>query len=287
MLDGAKCIAFPTKLGQRMHVKPTKGSDLIWKSFDHRGQLWFEAQFSLYDFSAIESSEKGVSDKLTKLLKSAVRLNSEFLDKWNAFKVETFLDFPLDWGLGSSSTLIHLLAQWADVHPLELYFKVENGSGYDVACAGSDSPIEYSINGDEISYTPLDIKFPFENGLYFVHLGKKQSSSNSILDYFKRVKQKKQLVQKVSEITDLITEQTNLSDFKKLLEEHEDVIHLHTGFPKVKEILFPDYPHTVKSLGAWGGDFVLVATPDGFDDTAQYFKQKGLEITIPFREMVL
>lgn len=270
-----------------MQVSSIRGSDLVWKSYDHQGKLWFEAQFSLYDFSAIESSNKEVSDKLTKLLKSAVRLNSEFLDKWNAFKVETFLEFPLDWGLGSSSTLIYLLAQWADVHPLELYFKVENGSGYDVACAGSDSPIEYAVTENEISYTPLEISFPFAKDLYFVHLGKKQSSSTSILDYLKRVKQRKLLVQKISDISELIVEQSSLSDFEKLLEEHEDLIHHHTGFPKVKDILFSDYSHTVKSLGAWGGDFVLVASPDGFEDTARYFKQKGLATIIPFSEMIL
>ena len=26
----------------------------------------------------------------------------------------------------------------------------------------------------------------------------------------------------------------------------------------IKELLFPDFSGTIKSLGAWGGDFVLV-----------------------------
>ena len=41
---------------------------------------------------------------------------------------------------------------------------------------------------------------------------------------------------------------------------------------------------SVKSLGAWGGDFVLVTKRAGFED---YFKQKGYNIIVPFREMIL
>ena len=46
-------------------------------------------------------------------------------------------------GLGSSSTLIYCVAEWAEVNPLMLYFKIDDGSGYDVACAFADGPITY------------------------------------------------------------------------------------------------------------------------------------------------
>ena len=36
----------------------------------------------------------------------------------NGFKVTTKLDFPKNWGLGTSSTLINNIAQWAQVDAL-------------------------------------------------------------------------------------------------------------------------------------------------------------------------
>ena len=134
VLDGARCLALPTKLGQEMVVNASRGADLNWLAKNLDGDAWFKSQISLFDFSPQSTTDEDVSLKLKKILKNAVRLNSEFLDKWNSFKIITNLEFPEEWGLGSSSTLIHLIAQWADVHPLELYFKSENGSGYDVAC---------------------------------------------------------------------------------------------------------------------------------------------------------
>ena len=171
VLDGALALALPTKKGQKMTVKAHRGTDLVWQSYDHEGKVWFESEISIYDFSAVKTTDQAVSDKLKKYLKNAVRLNCEFLDKWNAYKIETFLEFPRDWGLGSSSTLIHLIAEWAEIMPLELYLKCENGSGYDVACAGAKGPIEFINSPEEVSYTPVDFKHSFAELLIFVHLG--------------------------------------------------------------------------------------------------------------------
>ena len=52
----------------------------------------------------------------------------------------------------------------------------------------------------------------------------------------------------------------------------------------VKEALFPDFKGIVKSLGAWGGDFVLVISND---NPKAYFNSKGYEIIIPYSKMIL
>lgn len=285
VLDGALALALPTKKGQKMTVKAHRGTDLVWQSYDHEGKVWFESEISIYDFSAVKTTDQEVSDKLKKYLKNAVRLNCEFLDKWNAYKIETFLEFPRDWGLGSSSTLIHLIAEWAEIMPLELYLKCENGSGYDVACAGAKGPIEFINSPEEVSYTPVDFKPNFTDQLFFVHLGAKQSSDDGIQAYLKAVKDKKNLVKTITEITENIQEVKDLTSFKKLLEEHEAVIHKHTGFPTIKSSRFADFDGTIKSLGAWGGDFVL-ATGDK-DYIQSYFGGKGLSTIVPYKEMVL
>jgi mevalonate kinase len=285
VLDGALCVALPTKKGQKMTVKANKGTDLVWKSFDHEGKLWFESDISLYDFSAVKTTDEAVSKKLQKYLKNTVRLNCEFLDKWNAFNVETHLEFPLDWGLGSSSTLISLLGQWADINPLELYFKAENGSGYDVACASAKSPIEYISSDVEVSYTPIDFKPSYHDKIHFIHTGHKKNSEEAIKEYIESVKDKKGLVKTITELSENIQEASDLKTFEAILAEHENVIAKHTGFSKVKDSHFADFDGVIKSLGSWGGDFIL-ATGEK-DSVHNYFNKKGLSTILSYKEMVL
>ena len=55
-------------------------------------------------------------------------------------RVETQLEFPREWGLGSSSTLISNLGLWAETDPYDLLSATLGGSGYDIAAARSESP---------------------------------------------------------------------------------------------------------------------------------------------------
>ncbi|KXK38671.1 MAG: hypothetical protein J5I52_08850 [Saprospiraceae bacterium] len=287
VLDGAKALALPTRKGQSLVVKRTTSSDLIWESYDVNGKKWFNSSISLFDFSSSSTNNEEASAYLKKLLKNAVRLNSEFLSQWTGFKIETRLEFPQDWGLGSSSTLIYLIAEWAEVNPLELYFKTEDGSGYDVVCAFADGPVEYINTPDEVSYTEIDFEPKFKNNLYFVHLGKKQDTRQSIREYLKAVKHKSALIGGITAITEEVRTVKTLADFDSLMQKHEDLIASHTGFKKVKETLFPDYTGVVKSLGAWGGDFVMATSDKGIDYVKSYFAGKGLDTVITYADMVL
>lgn len=287
VLDGAKALGLPTKFGQSLSVSRTASSDIIWKSLDKDGKVWFESNISLFDFSSVTTTDEEKSEYLQKIFKNAVRLNSEFLSKWNGFRIETRIEFPLDWGLGSSSTLIYLISEWAEVNPLMLYFKTDNGSGYDVACAFAEGPVEYINSPDEVSYTEVDFEPKFKKNLFFVHLGRKQSSSQGIKDYLKAVKNKSTLVKGITKITEDIREVNSLSDFESLLTQHESLIASHTGFNKIKDTHFSDYPGVVKSLGAWGGDFVLATSKESHEKVKAYFESKGLKTVIPYDEMIL
>lgn len=269
-----------------MTVKNSRGSDLVWIGYDKSGKKWFSSHISLYDFSAVNTTDESVSLRLKKILKNCVRLNSEFLSKWNGFKVETFLDFPRDWGLGSSSTLFCLLGQWADINPLELYFKVENGSGYDVACGMAESPITYISSDEEVGYTPIDFNPSYIENLYFVHLGNKKNSQDAVKDYFKKVKDKKSLVDSITKITEEILEANKLSTFENLLLKHEDIISKAMGYTKVGDSHFDDYWGVTKSLGAWGGDFILATSEKDENTTKSYFKEKGYDTVLSYDEMI-
>lgn len=288
VLDGAKSLGLPTKFGQSLVVKRTTSTDIIWESYDMNGKLWFAADISLFDFSAVKTKDEVISDFLQRVLKNAVRLNSEFLSQWNGFKIETKLEFPLEWGLGSSSTLIYLIAEWAEVNPLLLYFKTEEGSGYDVACAFADGPIVYINSEDEVSYTEVDFNPKFKDNLFFVHLGLKQDSKAGIRDYLKSVKKKSALVKEITEITEEVLKVDKLSTFEGLMEKHEGLIAKHTGFTTIQQKMFQDYDDgVIKSLGAWGGDFILATSNKSLEHVKSYFEGKGLKTVLPYKDIIL
>ena len=69
-----------------------------------------------------------------------------------------------------------------------------------------------------------------------------------------------------------------------MIQEHEKIISSIIELPTVKERLFSDYFGTLKSLGAWGGDFMLAT---GNKDTRQYFIDKGYATILRYSDMVL
>jgi mevalonate kinase len=286
VLDGAKSLAVPCKVGQSLEVKPHRGSDLIWESYDHDGELWFEAQISLYDFSSIRTSDEKVSKFLQKLLKGAVRYNTEFLNKWNGFKVINRLDFPREWGLGTSSTVIYNVAHWADVNPFHLHFYVSSGSGYDIACAGAEGPILYQLKEDELSYREVDFIPSFIDQIYFLYLGRKQSSGEGIIHYTKNAKRRKQVADEISKLTEEALACDDITTYSKIIEEHEQIISTELKLQKVKEEQFADFDGAIKSLGAWGGDFAMIVSEEPEKEIRKYFNNKSLDTILPYRDLI-
>ena len=50
------------------------------------------------------------------------------------------------------------------------------------------------------------------------------------------------------------------------------------------DLAFKDFYGQTKSLGSWGGDFILAS---GDNETPKYFKEKGYNTIIPFSKMKL
>lgn len=280
VLDGALSLALPTQKGQTLCVIP-KEKGFLWKSFDLNGQIWYEMDEKSTKFGDLSGK---ITETLMKILNVATELNPDFAKKLKNCSVETHLEFERDWGLGSSSTLINNIAQWAEVNPFELLFKSFGGSGYDIACAKNDTPILYRLdNGIPRTYS-LRFNFPYKNQIYFVHLNQKQNSKEGILLYKTISKSKKNLIATITEITENIIRTNSLSDFCTLIDQHEQVISDFLKLPKVKDLYFPDFQGSIKSLGAWGGDFVLAISDR--ENTENYFKEKGFSTVIPYQEMI-
>ena len=292
VLEGATALAVPTKFGQDLSVEKIKEPQLIWGSFTKAGDCWFEAVFELPKLRLVnatfnsekEGSADFIAETLQDILVEARKLNPEFLQSEQGFQVKTNLTFPRDWGLGTSSTLINNIAQWAKVDAFQLLWNSFSGSGYDIANAKYNTPILYGVKNQQPEVKQVDFLPRFSDQLFFVHLNKKQDSKDGIARFKEKRKKIHNEIQLVSEISKQLIHEQKLSEFEKLIHEHEKIISSIIELPAVKERLFPDYFGTLKSLGAWGGDFILAT---GDKNTPQYFKAKGYTTILRYSDMVL
>jgi len=286
VLDGATSLALPTKYGQSLLIEEcTEQEHIVWKSVDVTNNIWFHDVLLLDHLSdkiiSKNKPESTISQTLISVLEAARKLNPLFLNKEQGLKITTKLDFPRNWGLGTSSTLIYNIAQWAQVNSFSLLWESFGGSGYDIAAAQYNKAILYnrfeSPRAREV-YLPWE----FKEQLFFVHLKKKQNSKEGIAHYKKASVSKNQL-QRITDLTHKLILCYDIKGFEKIMESHEMLISKIIKQPPVKEVLFSDYKRNVKSLGAWGGDFVLVT---GCKSDMNYFKEKGYHTIIPFSEII-
>lgn len=301
VLDGAKALAVPTKYGQVLEVNHHRGTDgLYWSSHRHDGNIWLYAKLdpkSGGTLIELQKGEQAAAERLEQIIRAGTELNHRVPKLLNARAVTTKLDFPSDWGLGSSSTLIWMLAQWWKVDPFKLLAKTFGGSGYDLACAGAESAIEFWRDAEKTAHwKPFGIQAEWVNNTYFVHLNRKQNSREGI----KRYRSKEMDYSIVAELNHISyalrealllcqpkeTAETAYQETRELLENHEQIVSQFIELPKVKEQYFADFAGTVKSLGAWGGDFVWVL-PDEPSKAKEYFLEKGFETVLSWEEMVL
>ena len=284
ILDGAIGLALPTLFGQEMRVSFTDQKNILhWTSLDEKGNAWFEAQYSLPELTVLNYSEDlNVAESLQKILLQAKKTNTAFLNDANGIDVTTKLSFPRNWGLGTSSTLINNIAQWAKVDAFNLLFNSFGGSGYDIACAQHDQAITYQLKNRVPSIETVVFDPSFKDQLYFVHLNKKQISSESIKAY-KDKKAKFKGIEKINRISENIISVKSISEFNDLLKEHESILSSILGQQTVQQRLFSDFHGQTKSLGAWGGDFILAS---GDQSTVSYFNSKGYQTVIPYLSMI-
>ena len=287
VLDGATALVLPTRHGQLLKVDGRNDGKVHWKSNDHTGNTWFEAEYIIKDGQLVDTfkSKSALHTRLKQVLNSALQLNPEMMSSSSGYTMISELEFPRNWGLGSSSTLINNIANCFEINPYVLLDKTFGGSGFDIASAQHNHPITYSIapHGRKILTSSFDPDFHDE--LFFIHLNEKQNSRDSISHY--RQQPKEQLegaVKKISAITHQIATCSTIEEFELLLDIHETIISKTIQLPKLKKQRFHDYPRTIKSLGGWGGDFILATGKDAEKD---YFRKKGYHTVLNYQELVL
>ncbi|MGL2965059.1 GYDIA family GHMP kinase [Flavobacterium sp. XGLA_31] len=286
VLEGALAFALPTKFGQNLKVEEGTGQLLHWTSYDSDGSIWFEDYISFDSIIQKERfvEEKSIRNTLIEILHEAYLVSPHFIKESHGYKITTELTFPKSWGLGTSSTLINNIAQWLQIDAYELLKNSFGGSGYDIACAQKKSGILYQlIDGkpvaEEVHFHP-----DFTNKIFFVYLNKKQNSKAAIASFYGKRGHHDQSIATINKLTQAVVSATGPGPFALALQQHEIEMSNVLELATIKEILFPDFNGTIKSLGAWGGDFVLSIAKD---DPTAYFKSKGFPVVISYQEMIL
>jgi len=265
-------------------VKSTPKNTILWKSISCEGSIWFEAEFILDTALKISSENTStIAVRLVQILNALQQLNPSLFEAQNGYELTSTLEFPENWGLGSSSTLINNLAQWAQVDAFELLELTFGGSGFDIACAQHDSGILYQLKSGKPTLKPVVFSPPFLNALFFVHRNQKQNSRDGIAAYKARTAHKTLDFTALNTLTLELLNCSDLKTFEALLEQHEGFISKLIQQPPLKDV-FPDFEGAIKSLGAWGGDFFLAT---GNTKTMAYFKSKGYSTIVPFSDMIL
>ncbi len=288
VLDGALALALPTKLGQYLQIVENESDKMEWKSFDADGRIWFEGIFALPSGACLSCNDTEIGSRLSQIFQAIERQKIGFLQRFQGLQIETRLEFPRQWGLGTSSTLIANLAQWAGVDAYELLQNTFGGSGYDIACAQAREPVLYQLVEKRPTIRNRRTLFElFDQCLYFVYLGQKQNSREGIARYREKVQHQPELVERISNLTLEFLECKNLSHFEELIRAHEAVVSETLALPRAKGLYFQDFWGEVKSLGAWGGDFVLVTSDHSPEETKFYFNTNGFSVVIPYEKLIL
>lgn len=288
VLDGAKALAIPTKYGQDLIVEKTEDikNKIIWKSIDYDGVPWFEDTITFDEISSKIKNENQqiVKNKLIEILHYAYLDNPLFLEKNFGYKITSHLSFPKNWGLGTSSTLINNIATWLNVNPYKLLENTFGGSGYDIACAQNNTPIIYQLTANKPIVKSVKFYPVYKEYIYFVYLNIKKSSKEALVDYYSKQQNAYKYIDKINAITQDILNSKRGSELAQLIEKHEYLMSDILETSTIKELLFNDFEGSIKSLGAWGGDFIMVVSKN---NPKKYFEERGFTTILSYDEMVL
>ncbi|KQT15485.1 30S ribosomal protein S6 [Chryseobacterium sp. Leaf404] len=270
-VDGALVLAVPTKLGQEFFFDEIADAKslIFWEAY-HQNKLWLKAVIDYKKWQIVETNIHSSAEFILKTLKNVQSLSETKFKGTDSYNLKTNLQFPADYGLGSSSTLMNNLAEWSHIDPFLLNSLSLGGSGYDIAVAKAKSAVLFQ-NKPEIHFEKVNFKPKFKKELIFIHLNQKQDSREGISLYKSKIKSQK-MIDEFSKLTKNILLCDELDNFSELMMLHEQRISEFIEIPTVKSIFFEDCANFVKSLGAWGGDFVMSAKFEGYEE---YFWGKG------------
>ncbi len=291
VLGGGVSLMLPTQFSQEMTIRdPRHNNQIEYNARDEQGNIFFNSVMSFREgeVQSLSFSDKETNDFLISLFRELSHKDLLFCGD-----IETKMNFSPLWGIGSSASLMALLAKsfncpWKDL------LKHISGSGADVACSFSGRSLFYQRkNEEEIILSPCDFNPSFKDSLYFVHLNKKISTekdiSGIVKNYFLDLRQKNpELIKLVSSLVKSLGDyQDNFKKSLSVLRQLDNLTAKGLQRETLQNSHFADFPGLVKYLGSWGGDFALVMSEDlSSKEVSEYFAKRGYKFLLRYDEMI-
>lgn len=270
VLEGAKAFATPLRYGQTLQVENTENNIIVWTS-TVKNHDWFTAELN-NKLEVVSTNNKAIAERLSEILNAVLQLNPSFKSEiQSGIDAKANMEFDQEWGLGSSSTLIALISQWANVDPYKLLELTFGGSGYDIACATQNQPVFYTKteNGsivEKVDYDPV-----YKDQMFFIYSGQKSNSRTGMKYFRSNAKWGADDVNAISSLSEQWSKAKDVATLMTIIDEHEIRMSKILNLPALKGDKFDDFEGSIKSLGAWGGDFFLAVSPDA-EYLKNYFK---------------
>ncbi|MFO7934256.1 MAG: GYDIA family GHMP kinase [Bacteroidales bacterium] len=286
VMFGSSALAVPLQRGQFLkRIRSQNRDRFVWNAFDEK-EKWFHAGIDPVRLKVTETTDPQKAGRLISMLKACIELMPSFQKELFRWDVETVLEFSPDWGFGSSSTLTALLAEWAEVNPLDLHFMTASGSGYDVACAIAEGPILYKIRDGSPHYRHIPFHPPFSDQIYFAWLGHKQDTRQQLDQVSGKIDPGYEWIHRFSRLTEQMIAATDPATFGKLMEEHEEALSGILEMETISDSRFSSLPGYVKSLGAWGGDFVMIVSRVSEKELFAYLHDRNIRVIFRYDDLV-
>jgi mevalonate kinase len=286
VLHGARALSVPLKFGQSMKITQLSHPGIIRWETHVKGDLWFKASFHGRELELGETTHYKTAMFIHRLLIIAGKIQPALISDHNGIHISNHINFDINWGLGSSSSLISNMAYWLNTDLFSFYRMVFDGSGYDVFSARAAGPLLYSLADGHPSVEQAALHASVTDYLYFIYLGKKQDSQDSVRKFREKELFNRDAINEVSGLTGAMVNEKDPGAFMELIRRHESVISEILATLPVKQELFPDFNGEIKSLGAWGGDFVMACSFMSPGEIKEYFAGKGLHVVFSWKEIV-
>lgn len=283
VLWGATAYALPTLHRHYLNVfDNTHSPNHQWTTWYNNQQIFScEIDKQTLEPLLLKGSENS-AHFIKNILQASHQINPAPFAK--IYHFDTRLTFAPEWGLGSSSSLIVNFARFIDANPFVLHRKVSKGSGYDVACAHYEKPLLFqNPENPEVKFVNPD--FNFTHHLYFLPLNIKKDSQTAVNEILSK-SVSSTLLQKASEISKRVSQANDIDTFSWLLSKYTQLVVENLRISNPLEKLFDDFSGTLKPLGAWGGDLVLVASREKEEDIRKYFTSKGYPTLLKWHEVI-
>lgn len=278
VLRGSKSLSIPLEAGQSLKIVPNNTNRITWDCFEGDHQ-WLHIVLN-DEFEIVQTWDKEKAQIVVSLLKYLSTEIPHLKIVGNQFRFD--INFHRHYGFGTSSTFISLLSQWSGIDPYILLERSFGGSGFDIATATAQTPIIYRMPGHEIS--PVHISENIQQHLLFIYTGKKQFSDKEV-EVFKNIQTAPSDIQKMDKIIGSVVSCNDISEFESLMHQSEDLLSGILKYPSIKSSYFEDYSFAIKSLGAWGGDFIM-ATFRNENTARDYFKEKNYQPIFNYKQLI-